>query len=445
MPQPPNILYIHSHDTGRYVQPYGHPVSTPHLQRFAEQGVLFRQAFCASPTCSPSRAALLTGRYPHACGIHGLASPPWNYRLDDPKHLIMHTLAAAGYVTALAGLQHVTRKSKANMHDQGFQVLLNQDDLGEDVPDLHERAARFIAGAGAQPWFLSLGFDQTHRDNRQGDPTTGACFSKPDPYDPAALDARYCLPPPIYPDLPETRRDMASFKEGVRRLDSRIGYVLAALEASGQAARTLVIVTTDHGIAWPGMKCNLSDHGLGVMLMIRGPGGFEGGRVIDAMVSHMDLFPTLCESIAVPAPPWLQGRSLLPLIRGETDHVHEELYFEEGWHELPEPQLAVRSPRFKYIRRFDPVGPKAGNCDEGPTKRLVEKFGWFDRTLGDELLFDLYLDPQETCNRVHEPALAAVKADLRGKLERWMQATACPLQSGVPVPPPGLAQIRPAV
>lgn len=63
MPDHPNILYIHSHDTGRYVQPYGHPVPTPHLQRFAEQGVLFRQAFCVSPTCSPSRAALLTGRY----------------------------------------------------------------------------------------------------------------------------------------------------------------------------------------------------------------------------------------------------------------------------------------------------------------------------------------------------------------------------------------------
>jgi len=69
----PNILYLHSHDTGRTIQPYGHAVATPHLQRLADQGVLFRRAFCAAPTCSPSRAALLTGQCPHSSGMLGLA------------------------------------------------------------------------------------------------------------------------------------------------------------------------------------------------------------------------------------------------------------------------------------------------------------------------------------------------------------------------------------
>lgn len=440
MQKKPNILYVHTHDTGRYVQPYGHAVSTPHIQKFAEQGVLFRQAFCASPTCSPSRAALLTGQYPHSCGMHGLASPPWFYRLENPRHLLMHTLQQAGYLTALAGLQHVSRKPPETVKAQGFEVLLNEDNLGEDVPDLHERAARFITQrTDARPWFLSLGFDQTHRDNRQGDPTTGACFSKPDPYDPAKLDGRYCLPPPIYPDNAVTRQDMASFREGVRRLDVRVGHVLAALDASGEADNTIVIVTTDHGIAWPSMKCNLTEHGLGVMLMMRGPGGFGGGQVVDAMVSHMDIFPTLCDLVGLPHPDWLQGKSLMPLMRGEQAKLHEELFFELGWHEVSDPQRAVRTERYKYVRRLDPIGPKPKNCDEGPTKRFLETVGWFDRDQGTEQLFDLFLDPHETCNRATDPSLSQVKAALSARLDAWMEQTNCPLRRGAPVHPPGLS------
>ncbi len=435
----PHILHLHSHDTGRYVQPYGHAIPTPHLQRFAEQGVLFRQAFCAAPTCSPSRAALLTGQCPHACGMHGLANPPWLYQLHELKHLLPHTLRAAGYETIMGGVQHVTRKSLGLFHAQGFRMLLNQDNLGEDVPDLHERAARHIARAKpGQPWFMSIGFDQTHRDNRQGDPATGACFSKPSPYDPDSLDARYCLPPPIFPDTPETRRDMASFKEGARRLDERIGHVLAALDRARQADNTLVIVTTDHGIAWPGMKCNLTDHGVGVMLIVRGPGGFNGGRVVDAMVTHMDLFPTITDLLGLAPPPWLQGASLLPLVRGEADALHDAIFLEQGWHETAEPQRAIRTRRYKYIRRFDPIGPKAANCDEGPTKNLLRPLGWFDRAVGEELLFDLFFDPQETCNRAHDPALAGVRAGLRQQLDEWMQRTDDPLACGRPIAPPGL-------
>ena len=101
----PNIVYIHSHDTGRYVQPYGHAIPTPNIQSLAEKGVLFRNAFCANPTCSPSRAALLTGQWAHSCGMGGLANRGWS--LPVPEHLIPYTLNKAGYITALAGFQHV--------------------------------------------------------------------------------------------------------------------------------------------------------------------------------------------------------------------------------------------------------------------------------------------------------------------------------------------------
>src|SRR6266566_5025024 len=105
---PPNILYLHSHDTGRYVQPYGHPVPTPNIQRLADQGVLFHDAFCAAPTCSASRACLLTGQYGHNNGMMGLAHRGWS--LNDYRQHLVHPLHDAGYHTVLIGEQHVAKR-----------------------------------------------------------------------------------------------------------------------------------------------------------------------------------------------------------------------------------------------------------------------------------------------------------------------------------------------
>ena len=112
----PNMLYIHSHDTGRYVQPYGHNIPTPNIQRLAEQGILFRQGFCAAPTCSPSRAALLTGQCAHSSGMLGLAHR--GFSLDDYNQHIIHTLREAGYQSTLIGVQHVARESEAIGYDR---------------------------------------------------------------------------------------------------------------------------------------------------------------------------------------------------------------------------------------------------------------------------------------------------------------------------------------
>ena len=117
----PNILYVHSHDTGRYIQPYGHAVPTPNLQKLAEAGVLFRQAFCAGPTCSPSRAALLTGQCPHSSGMTGLAHR--GFRLNDPKQHLVHTLRAAGYTAVLAGIQHVANGK--DVESLGYDKMIN--------------------------------------------------------------------------------------------------------------------------------------------------------------------------------------------------------------------------------------------------------------------------------------------------------------------------------
>jgi arylsulfatase A-like enzyme len=112
---------------------------------------------------------------------------------------------------------------------------------------------------------------------------------------------------------------MEAYREGVKIMDDYMGRVFYALKHSGYDQDTLVIVTSDHGIEFPGGKKTLTDQGTEVMLLIRGPegSGFEGGQVIEPMVSHLDLYPTLCDVLGIPQPDWLEGKSLLPLVNGK--------------------------------------------------------------------------------------------------------------------------------
>jgi len=415
----PNILYIHSHDTGRYVQPYGHAVPTPNIQRLAEGGVLFRQAFCANPTCSPSRASLLTGKWAHSCGMLGLVNR--GFSMSDYSQHIVHTLRdGAGYHSVLGGLQHVA----PDPAQIGYDRILE----GERSPEkVVSRTVDFLKDAPSQPFFLDVGFFVTHRE-----------FPEPGPDE----DPRYCLLPAPIPDTPENRYDMAAYKASARILDNSIGTVLDALDENGLAENTLVICTTDHGLAFPGMKCNLTDHGIGVMLIMRGPGGFTGGKVCDAMVSHIDVLPTICDLLDIAVPGGVQGSSMMPLIRGEMESIHEEIFAEVNYHAAYEPQRAVRTQRWKYIRRYsDRQKPVLPNCDGGPTKDVWMQHGWQDQYVAPEQLYDLIFDPNETHNLVDDSTVASVLEDMRHRLDQWMDETDDPLLDG-PVPPDPGAQLN---
>jgi N-sulfoglucosamine sulfohydrolase len=419
----PNILYLHSHDTGCYIQPYGHAVSTPNLQRLAEEGALFRQTFCAAPTCSPSRASLLTGQSAHSSGMLGLAHR--GFRLNDYGQHLVHTLRQAGYHSTLIGMQHEAADPTWIGYDQLIDI--GQGPERNNAAVVAPAAVEFLSNKPAQPFFLSVGFEETHRE-----------FPAPGPTE----DARYCLPPPLLPDTPEARQDMAAFKASARKLDEGVGTVLKALEENGLAGETLVICTTDHGLAFPGMKCTLTDHGIGVLLIMRGPGGFRGGQVYDTMVSHIDLFPTLCELLEIERPPWLQGKSIMPLIRGEVEQINEEIFAEVTYHAAYEPQRAVRTRRYKYIRRFEPrQGPVLPNVDDSPSKDVWLQHGWRDRPVPAEQLYDLIFDPQERCNLAEAPAMGTVLQEMRERLRSWMERTADPLLKGT-VPAPSGAQVN---
>jgi arylsulfatase A-like enzyme len=411
---PPNILYIHSHDTGRYVQPYGHQVPTPNIQMLADQGAFFRQAFCASPTCSGSRASLLTGQYCHTNGMFGLAHRGWS--LNDYGQHIVHPLRSAGYHSVLIGEQHVSKDPGVIGYDEIREVDSNH---AADVAPIANATLHEVP----EPFFLSVGFFETHGE-----------FQVPT----SVRDSLYSLPAPNLPDTVATREDMAAFKASARSLDQGIGSVLNELYRLGLAERTLIVCTTDHGLAFPRAKATLFDRGTGVMLLMRGPGGFTGGKVIDSMVSHLDVYPTLCQVAGADLPDGLQGTSMLPLINDGAVAVRDELFTEMTFHAAYEPLRAVRTNRWKYIRRFhDYERPVLANCDDSSTKALLVEAGWGEQTVAPEQLYDLVLDPNENRDLSGDPACAETLASLRERVELWMEETDDPLRHGPIEPPPG--------
>ncbi len=420
----PNIIYIHSHDTGRFIQPYGYAVPTPNLQRLAQEGVLFRQAFCANPTCSPSRAALLSGQWPHQCML-GLAHRGFDM-FDYARHLAQN-LKAAGYQTALSGVQHEIAGDRPDF----WRTLGYERWLTKDGPWPIDGVRAFLAEKHAKPFFLSFGFSATHREF----PEAGA----------ADTPAGYVLPPPGIADTPQTREDTRRFHASARSLDANIGETMAMLEQNGLAENTLVICTTDHGIAFPGMKCTLYDRGIGVMLIVRGPGGFRGGKVLDAMVSHVDIFPTIFDLLGLARPSWLQGVSLLPLVGPEpVAEVRDEVFAEVNFHASYEPQRCLRTSRWKYIRRFsDRRLPTRTNTDDSLSKDLWLQAGWGEIPQAQEELYDLILDPHECNNLAGTARAAGVIEPLRRRLEEWMRQTGDPLVDGEVRAPAG-ARLNPA-
>lgn len=412
---PPNILYLNSHDTGRYVQPYGHSVPTPNIQWLADQGVLFRNAFCAAPSCSGSRASLLTGTYCHQNGMMGLAHR--GFRLNEPRHHLVRTLAAAGYHTEMIGEQHVS----VSPDTLGYDVVHDISDT--TVNSVGPAAIEALSGGIQQPFFMSVGFFETHRS-----------FFAPS----SIRDRVYSLPPPFLPDTSEIRQDVAAYKASARSLDQGVGAVLNTLHETGLDRNTLVICTTDHGLAFPTAKASLLDRGIGVMLIMRGP-GMPPGTAHDELVSQLDIFPTICEIAGIEPPRWLEGRSLVGLVdRTEAPGTRREIFSELTYHAAYEPQRAVRTERFKYVRRFDDYPfPVLPNCDDSPSKEAYLERGWASWPVAREQLHDLFFNPGEGRNSIDDPAYADVLADLRSRLERWMVATDDPLLHGPVAPPPG--------
>lgn len=448
----PNIVYLHTHDLGRYCEPMGYDIPAGNLQRLAEQGVLFRNCHAAAPTCGPSRAALVTGQYPHSCGMLGLPSPHLGYRLNDYRLHIGQCMRDLGYTTALSGVQHVARHPMVDPYE-----VLPYDRFLNHTPDetqIHTRALTipsavdFLNEKHDKPFFLSVGLLDPHRDNHGDQRTYIQSIQVQEPAD-IEKQARYCQPFPHMPDNAITRREMANFKRGVAQLDYDIGRILAALDQPNHRNHTLVIFTTDHGPGVCEMKATLTDRGTGVTTIIRGPSDpahgdaciFSGGKVQDALCQQIDLYPTLCELAGRPVPEHCQGRSLLPLLRDGKEGIHDEIFTEQTYHlnDAPKPYRSVRTERYRYIRCYKSNLHRG--VDPGPAQKWLTEHGYLDRPVPKHQLFDYYYDPHETNNLASDPAYMHVLADLQERLSRWQAETDDPMIDGT-IPDPPIKQNR---
>ena len=389
-------------------------MSSPGLDGLAASGVRFGNSFCTAPQCSPSRAALHTGRYPHSTGVLGLAHHPFGYRLDPRERHLAHILSDAGYTTSLIGMQHLIEHGSA--HELGYQEV-------EPVAPAYDEAEVALAqlralSAARKPFYLEVGFEEPHRPYDFG----GA---QPD-------TSRGVAVPPYLPDGSESREDFAAFQGAIRQMDAAVGRILAGLDDLGIAEQTLVVFATDHGAAMPRAKCTLYDPGIEVAVLMRWPErGLAGGRVIDDLVSNVDVTPTVLDALGLPAGTTLHGRSLWPLLSNSEGYVaRDEVFAEKTYHTHYEPMRAVRTARYKLILNLE-VGLRfdvPGDILESPIYPLM-----IPQVLGNRPpleLYDLASDPLEQTNLADSPELADVQADLRRRLLRWMEDTDDPLLRG---------------
>ena len=376
----PNVLFITCHDLGRHISPYGQEnVMTPVLGRLAAQGVLFENAFCTAPQCSPSRAALHTGRYAHAVGVLGLTHGDFGWDLNGgEKHLAAH-LREAGYETALFGIQHVTTRPERLGYDAVFPTLR--------ADHMAAAAREYLTSRNPEkPFYLEVGFFEPHRPyDWQG--------TKPDTSQGVTL-------PPYLPDVPEAEADVAALQGAVRMLNTGVGILLDSLDDLGLAENTWVVFTTDHGLAMPRAKCTLYDPGIEAALLMRWPGGgVAGGKRYTELVSHVDMVPTVLERLNFPLPNSLHGRSYASLLRGGDYTPRDALYAEKTFHEIYDPMRAVRTLTHKLIVNFE-TGVKLdvpGDVQRGPLYRAMLPSILQTERPGVEL-YDLEQDPNEGNN-----------------------------------------------
>lgn len=431
----PNVLIIHAHDLGRHSEVYGYGTRTPALRRFAEGATVFNDAWSTAPTCSPSRAALLTGRYPHEVGMLGLAHLGFSLERRD-LHL-SRRLKDEGYRTCLCGVQHEVPDHSMLDYDS----VIGADPEAPYRPDFDPvswdrengaavRAFLSETAADAPPWFLFWGLFEPHR-----------------PFGEVPAAAQRSVPAGL-PDAPAIRGEYAAFDAAVERVDTIIGSVLDALAKRNRDEDTIVVVTSDHGIDFPRYKCTLSPGGLGVHLIMRLPGQTTGVRS-DVPVSTVDVVPTILEAIGIDEAsdqtPW-RGVSLLPLWDTPTRPVRRYTFAEINYHVAYDPARSVYDGRYHYVEyHHDDDGAVLPNIGDSATKALLFPDKTSRSALSPTLLpprrglYDLWFDPLQNNNLVDTESEQPTVHRLRETLSAWMSETDDPLVDGAVPAPDGAA------
>ena len=408
----PNIVLIHCHDLGDYFGAYGgNSAITPTLDELAGEGVVLDAHFAAAPQCSPSRASMMTGLNPHRHGLMGLQNGGvWNMSTEIPT--IANLLRDRGYQTASFGTWHIS----ADLDAHGIEI-------SDDATICEEATANALAFLDerdpGKPFFLLAGFFEPHREYTD---------RWDDLQDPTTLEI-----PPYLPDIAATRDEMSRFYGDVSRVDRSVGEILRRLDTNGLRDDTLLIFTTDHGIAMPLAKGTLYDPGLKIGAIIRWPGQIPARERLSQLTSNVDLLPTILEAVGFgdDIPDGLDGQSLLTALTDGAESDRDAIFVEMTWHDFYEPIRAIRTARHKLIRNFEVRDGMQGAADIRHSP-IIPHMRWELREWPrpEYELYDLEADPHERHNIAGEAAAAEIETDLKARLNQYLEATGDPILEG---------------
>ena len=424
----PNILLIVSEDNGPELGCYGEPsVRTPALDQLAKEGVRFENAFVPQAGCSQSRAAFLTGLYPHQNGQIGLAT--WKFRMyreDTPN--IVRNLKQSGYRTGLIGKLHV---NPASAFPFDVHEIATSNFSRKKLGQYAESARRFMA-SGDEPFFLSVNYPDAHRpflDQVKGVPEqilTGADVKS---------IAYFGL------DSQELRNQTASYYNCMNRLDKQVGELLEVLKSTGKADNTLVVYIGDHGADLLRGKRTSYEGGVRIPMIVRWPGRIQAEQVRKELVSTLDLMPTFLEAAQVKPIAGLPGQSLLTLLNDQSADWREYLFTEYHLHSAHNfyPQRTVRDARFKLIQNLQPdqINPgyaftrkkffdRLNEVVDASSEPVRSAYRRMKRPPEFEL-YDLEADPHEFRNLADTPSMKAELNRLKKELANWRNETDDPL------------------
>lgn len=409
----PSIVFILADDlTFRDLGTYGSPnVRTPHIDQLAREGLRFDSCFQATAMCSPTRHNLYTGLYPVRSGAYPQTT--WVY---PGTKSIAHYLKALGYRVALTGKRHV-------MPEESFPFDYLDPEIDPDLAAVED----YLTQDSAQPAAVFLCFREPHTPWNKGDA---------DAYDPASIQL-----PSNFVDTPETRRQLTRYYAEVTHLDQSVGQVMAMLERHTLSDDTLFIFAGEQGNAFPFAKWTLYDSGLQSAFIARWPGHITPGTATTALVEYVDVVPTLIEIAGGDAPSDLDGRSFLPVLRGETD-THKDVVFgiqtTRGIRNGSPfyGSRSARSDRFKYVMNLTPEAAFSNNVTNERGNWSTYWPTWVqaaetDATAGmlvdhyqhrpAEELYDVQADPYELHNLASDPAHQGVRRQLRARVLAWMK------------------------
>jgi arylsulfatase A-like enzyme len=414
----PNIVFIIADDVSwNDIGCYGNDVvKTPNIDRLAQEGLRFTNAFLTASSCSPSRCSIISGKYPHSDGAAELHTPLPESEVSSLYPLL---LKENNYYTGQAGKWHMGQAAH-----RAFDRYT--DDNGYDNGDGGEKNwVRFIKERPKdKPFYFWLASHDAHR------PWGADTFKIT--HDPLKM-----VIPPYFFDTPETRQDMASYYNEIGRFDYYVGKVREELEKQGVLDNTVIIVMADNGRPFPRCKTRVYDSGMKTPFIVFWPKGIRSkGSQTESLISAIDIAPTILELAGINPPEKYQGKSFVPVLKTPSAEIRTAIFSEHNWHDYEAHERMIRTKDYLYVLNARPNLTNGGPADSkaSPTQHALNQVrddGKLTPAQADvfmaprpaEELFNVKNDPQQFLNLTSMPEYQEKLKEMRRLLKNWQYNT----------------------